>query len=116
MVEITTSLGRSGLQDWLIQRVTAVFLMGYTLFLLGFLFGHNELHYREWHSLFAYPIVRYATLLVLLSLLAHAWIGLWTVTTDYLKAASVRLLVQVLIIAALLVCLFWGIDILFNFK
>ena len=31
-----TNIGRSGIQDWIIQRVSAYVLALYTLFLLGF--------------------------------------------------------------------------------
>ena len=36
MVASVTNLGRSGLYDWVVQRLTAVILALYTLFLLGF--------------------------------------------------------------------------------
>ena len=40
MVASITNLGRSGLYDWVIQRLTAVILAVYTLFLLGFVIAH----------------------------------------------------------------------------
>lgn len=115
MVEIATSLGRSGLQDWLIQRVTAIILALYTVFLLVYLFLNPKLSYEEWRLLFASDGMRYASFFVLLSLIAHAWIGIWTVTTDYIKPSSLRLGVQLPIIFALLGCLVWGIRILWSF-
>lgn len=37
MVASVTSLGRSGVYDWLVQRVSAIVLAVYFVFLLGFL-------------------------------------------------------------------------------
>lgn len=115
MVEIATSLGRSGLQDWLLQRVSALVLGLYTLFMLAYLFLNPKLSYQEWQLLFSSNGMRYASLFVLLSLIAHSWIGIWTVTTDYIKPASIRLWVQLLIIFALIGCFVWGIQILWRF-
>lgn len=114
MVEIATSLGRSGLQDWLIQRITAIVLALYLVFLVAFFVENPTVHYAQWRSLFTNPWMRYASLLALLSLMAHAWIGIWTVTTDYIKPAMLRLLIQVIIIFALLAYFVWGLQILWS--
>lgn len=116
MVEIATSLGKNGVQDWLIQRVSAVILGIYTLFLVGYFLMHSSLSYGEWQALFATRPMRYGTLLVLLSLLAHAWIGFWIITTDYIKILSLRLVVQLLFIIAVFVCLVWGARILWGIQ
>ena len=51
-----------------------------------------------------------------LALAGHAWVGMWTVFTDYIttgklgsSAAGLRLVLQSLMIIAILVFLFWGI-------
>lgn len=116
MLEMTTSLGRSGLQDWLIQRVSAVILGSYFLFLLFFFIHHMPLQYETWVSLFAHAWMRYVHLLVLLALLAHAWIGVWTVTTDYLKPVMLRFPIQVFIVLGILYTLFWGVNIFWSIK
>ena len=53
MVTSITNLGRSGLYDWVIQRLTAVVLALYTLFMLGFLIASPDLQYSQWQGLFA---------------------------------------------------------------
>lgn len=112
MVKMTTALGRSGLQDWLFQRLTAVVLALYSVFLLVYFWSHPNLGYSEWKDLFSSLPFRIATLIALLSLMVHAWIGIWTVTTDYLKPLSIRLLIQSLFILGLLYCLIWGLMII----
>ncbi|MDZ7852203.1 MAG: succinate dehydrogenase, hydrophobic membrane anchor protein [Halomonas sp.] len=114
MVTNITNLGRSGLSDWLLQRVSAVVLALYTLFIVGFLLFSPGLDYAAWSGLFSQTWMRIFSLLAFLSLAAHAWIGLWTVTTDYLKSTGVRLAVQLIIILAIFVFLVWGITVLWG--
>ena len=52
MVTAVTSLGRSGLSDWVMQRVTALVLLSYTLFITGVIFFGPTLSYAEWKALF----------------------------------------------------------------
>lgn len=113
-VKTATSLGRSGLQDWLIQRVTAIILALYTIFILGYILQQHYFYYHDWANLFKNEWMRYATLIVLISLIAHAWVGVWTIITDYLKPVILRFVVQVIVILALLGYLMWGIQILWR--
>ena len=72
MVTAVTSFGRSGLSDWLIQRASAVALAAYTLFIVIYLLMNPDLTYAQWAELFSHLWVRVFTLLVLLSIVAHA--------------------------------------------
>lgn len=114
MVKIATSLCRSGLQDWLIQRITAVILSIYTVFLLGYLVYYPSFQFESWRYLFTSFWIQYATFLALLSLVMHAWVGVWTVITDYVKPVVVRLVVQLAVIFSLLLYLIWGIQIIWG--
>jgi len=114
MVTNVTNLGRSGLSDWLIQRVTALILALYTLFIVAYLLFNPGLDYAAWSGLFAQTWMRIFTLLALISIAGHAWVGLWTVTTDYLKSTGVRVVAQIVIILAIFVFLVWGIQVLWG--
>jgi|KBSSwiStaDraftv2_1062776.scaffolds.fasta_scaffold31514_3 succinate dehydrogenase / fumarate reductase membrane anchor subunit len=121
MVTAVTNLGRSGLSDWLIQRVTALVLLAYTLFIVGVVFFGPEMQYAEWVALFSQTWVRVFSLAALLSIAAHAWIGLWSVSTDYLtermmgsKANVLRLMFQAVVAMALFTYVVWGIQILWG--
>ena len=85
MVNPVTNLGRSGVQDWLIQRFSALVLLAYFLFLATFFLIHPGLNFAEWQALFDAAWMRLFSTLALLSLVLHAWVGLWGVTTDYLN-------------------------------
>lgn len=114
MVTNVTSLTGNGLKDWLIQRVTAVYLAGYALFLFAFLMLHPNLLYFEWQRLFSCVWVQVASVIALFTLLLHAWIGIWTVTTDYLKPTLIRLPIQLLIALFLLGQFIWGLMIVWG--
>ncbi len=114
MVDSVTSLNRNGLRDWLIQRVTAVLLAAYTLFILGYLLFHPDLQFSQWHDLFNHPFMRISTFLVLIAIALHAYIGMWVVYTDYIKSTWLRLLIQVLTVIAFVAYLGWGFEILWG--
>jgi len=109
-----SSLSRNGLRDWLIQRVSAVVMVVYSLFLVTFLLRYNPINYYLWKQLFSSEWMKLFTVLFLLSLLLHAWIGVWTVATDYVKSTALRLIFYTIVILALTVFLVWGIEILWG--
>lgn len=108
MVSNVTSLTGNGLKDWLVQRVTAVYFAAYTLFLMIYLLCQPQLTYAQWSQLFSCALFQTATIVALLSYVLHAWIGIWTVTTDYLKHTFTRLIVQMLVALWLLGQFIWG--------
>ncbi len=108
-----TNIGRNGIQDWIIQRVTAYVLALYTLFLLGF-FVTTDVDYQSWSALFGQGWFKIFTLLALLSIAGHAWVGLWTVSTDYIKSALQRFLFQTACVLVIFVYVVWGIQILWG--
>lgn len=114
MVTNVTSLTGNGLKDWLVQRVTAVYFAVYSFFLLGFLLVHPALTYEQWHGLFTNPLMLIATIIALFALTLHAWIGIWTVTTDYMKCTMLRLAVQMIVLLWLLCQFVWGFLILWG--
>ncbi len=113
-MEIATSFGNSGFQDWVIQRVTALVLAVYVIFMIAFFLTHPHLSYAEWRALFSAACMKYSSIIALLALIAHAWIGIWTVTTDYIKSSLFRLPIQIFFILGLMVCFLYGIDILWS--
>lgn len=121
MVTAVTNLGRSGLADWLLQRISAVILLAFTLFIASYLLANPDLQYEQWHGLFEGTAMRVFSLLALLSLVAHSWIGLWGITTDYLtermlgaRGNGLRWLVQGAGALLLFTYLVWGIQVLWG--
>ncbi|HEY8939400.1 MAG TPA: succinate dehydrogenase, hydrophobic membrane anchor protein, partial [Cellvibrio sp.] len=52
MVTSVTSFGRSGLYDWLIQRVGGAVMAAYTIFIVVYLVLNPELTFEQWQSLY----------------------------------------------------------------
>ena len=114
MVTNITSFSRSGLSDWIIQRASAVVMALYTVFMVVYMLAHPQLDYATWSGLFEQTWMRIFSLLAFVSLAAHAWVGLWTVTTDYIKPTGIRVGAQSVIIIAIFVFLVWGIQVLWG--
>jgi succinate dehydrogenase membrane anchor subunit len=120
MVTAVTSLGRSGLYDWLAQRVSAVILLAYFLFVAAVLLGGVD--YESWKALYSQTWVKIFSLMALLSLGVHAWVGLWSVLTDYMtermmgsKGNLIRGIFQVICGITLFTYVVWGIQILWSY-
>ncbi|RMF17791.1 MAG: succinate dehydrogenase, hydrophobic membrane anchor protein [Gammaproteobacteria bacterium] len=114
MVNPATNYGKNGVQDWIVQRLTAVILAIYTLFIIGTLILSGDVTYAGWKALFSLTWVRVFSLMALLSVLAHAWVGLWTVSTDYIKPPMVRFLFQLFCGVLLFVYVVWGVEVLWG--
>jgi succinate dehydrogenase / fumarate reductase, membrane anchor subunit len=103
-----------GLRDWLMQRVTAVLMALYCVSLAGYLLLQADIDYDVWTALFSSQTVRAFTLLFMLSLFYHAWVGIRDIVMDYVKSAAVRLVIHVLVILALLLYAIWSVEILWG--
>lgn len=121
MVTSISSFGRSGLYDWVMQRITAVILATYTFYLFGTFLIHPDLDYQQWRGLFETFPMRIFTLLTVLSLCAHGWIGMWTIATDYLTptmvgnhATVIRFMFQVVCALLVLIYLVWTVQIMWG--
>lgn len=109
MVGNITSLTGHGLRDWLIQRVSSWVIAAYLVFVVGFIMLHSPLTFVTWHQLFQPIYMRTASILFLVALMLHAWIGVWTVTTDYLKCYYLRLAAQLFVLFVFSASFVWGI-------
>lgn len=114
MVASVTSFGRNGLYDWLMQRVSAIILAAYTIFMLGYLVCTPAVTYEQWTALFACTPMRIFSLLALLSLGAHAWVGLWTISTDYMKGTGIRFIFQAFCGLVMFAYIAWGIQVIWG--
>ena len=103
-----------GLRDWLAQRITAVVMGVYTLMMLAVLANLPQLDYWHWKSLWELPVVRYATMLFLLCVYLHAWIGVRNIFMDYIKDSGLRLVLYVISIGALVCYAAWSVQIMWG--
>jgi succinate dehydrogenase / fumarate reductase, membrane anchor subunit len=111
-MDMVLKVSHSGLRDWLIQRISAVVIGLYLIFIAAYLLSNQPWYFAQWHGLFSRVLVKVATLVTLVAILWHAWIGLWTVLTDYVKHTSLRLILQSILVILLLGFALWGVEIL----
>lgn len=121
MVTNVTSLTRSGLSDFVIQRVSAVVLTVYTLCVVGFFVANPQLTHSGLVAYFAsMPMLLFSTLAVL-STAAHAWIGMWTIGTDYIgdhyfgrHSTAFRLVYQAGCLMLIFVYVVWALQLFWS--
>ncbi|HAS48490.1 MAG TPA: succinate dehydrogenase, hydrophobic membrane anchor protein [Gammaproteobacteria bacterium] len=118
MVMNVTNLGRSGLSDWIVQRFSAIILAAYSLCILASFVMNPDMDFETWSSIFDNNAMRLFSLITLLALCAHAWIGMWTISTDYMtslqlgkSATFFRIMFQAGCVLLIAVYLLWGIQI-----
>jgi len=121
MVTQVTSFSRNGVGDWYLQRMSSIIIAIYTVLLVGIIVMTPEWSFERWAGLFDSTLMKIATLLMILATCVHAWIGMWTIGTDYLRARSMgpigdtlRSAYQLICVLAILSYLIWGIQILWG--
>jgi succinate dehydrogenase / fumarate reductase membrane anchor subunit len=82
----------SGLRAWLVQRVSAVYLLCFILFLVART-ASSSWSYASWHDFALAPGMQVGLLLFFAALLVHAWVGLRDVILDYVGPPVVRAIV-----------------------
>jgi succinate dehydrogenase / fumarate reductase membrane anchor subunit len=108
-----------GLDMWLAQRASAVYLAVFLPLFLLHAFTAPRLDYAGWRALFLPLGMKVAALLFITALLAHAWIGLREIFIDYLHCARctvLRLSLYFAFAVLYLACLVWAVDILWSVK
>lgn len=114
MVNRVVSGAHYGLRDWLMQRITAVIMAIYTLFIASFFLFHTALEFSDWKYLFSHAPVRYFTLLALLSMFLHAWVGMRDIIMDYIHSTMARLIMHSAVIIVLVIYFIWAANILWG--
>lgn len=102
----------AGTLEWMLQRLTALYLGLFVLFLAVRLAARAPATYEAWRAFWSPSALRLATLLFAISLLLHAWVGLRSVLRDYLPSSGVRFISELVVGAALLAQALWLLRIL----
>ena len=102
----------TGLRAWLVQRVSAVYMLFFIAFLLIHFLFDPPTSYLTWHDWVLGRGVSVAASIFWLALLAHAWVGVRDVVMDYVHPIAVRVLVLDLVGLGLTGIGAWAIRIL----
>ena len=103
-----------GLKEWIIQRITAVVMVVFTVVLLAAYLIAGGASYEAWAGLFSNQLMKLLTFLTFLSLFYHAWIGIRDIWMDYVKPVAVRLGLQIFTLVWLVSCTGWAIQVLWR--
>lgn len=104
-----------GLRDWLAQRITAALMALFTVLLLAqVIFSKGPIGYDKWAGIFSSQWMKVLTFTVIIALLYHVWVGMRDIWMDYIKPASIKLVLNVFTIVWLVACAGWGIQVLWR--
>jgi len=96
-----------GIRSWLIQRISAIFIFLFLIYLSLFFLQSEHLDYATWSAWVSLKANKVIILLFFISLLLHAWVGIRDVVLDYVHAFTIRFIVLTTIIGALLSLAVW---------
>ncbi len=86
-----------GLRAWLVQRVTAIYMLLFVVVILVHFAVKPPHSYVAWQGWVTDPIVSICTMVFFSALFAHAWVGLRGVILDYVHLLAVRVCLLVLL-------------------
>ncbi|MCP3671947.1 MAG: succinate dehydrogenase, hydrophobic membrane anchor protein [Gammaproteobacteria bacterium] len=103
----------SGFRAWVFQRITAVYLGLYFLFLAWYVLFSAPTSYVEWREWVANPVINLSLLFFAFSLLLHAWVGTRDIIIDYIKPLMIRVTMLVFLAIGLMGSGLWTAKYLF---
>ena len=103
-----------GARDWLVQCVSAAVMAIYLVVLASYWCWQPYHNYDTWTALFSSQWMRSFSLLFLLGLFYHAWIGVRDIVMDYVKPTVVRLFIHVGTVLVLVLYGIWSVQILWG--
>ncbi len=86
-----------GLRTWLLQRLSAVYMLLFAVSFGIYLLQHRPIDYTWWSDLFTRPAVVVASLLFFAALLYHAWVGVRDIMVDYIHDTVIRFTLWILV-------------------
>ncbi len=101
-----------GLKAWLVQRVSAVYMALYLFYFIFSLAAFPIRDYEGWRGFITAPSMSTATLVFLLALLTHAWVGVRDVVLDYVRIWPLRMTLLSVVAVALIACGAWAMRVL----
>jgi succinate dehydrogenase / fumarate reductase membrane anchor subunit len=114
MVKTVLGVNHQGLRDWMVQHLSAFFMAIYSIGLIAYLVTHTNLDFSTWQLLFSHTWMKISTIMFVGLVLMHAWVGMWTIFTDYVKPYVLCLTLNGLVLFFLAACFIWTLQILWG--
>jgi succinate dehydrogenase / fumarate reductase, membrane anchor subunit len=102
----------TGLRAWLVQRISAVYMLLFIVYVLAHFAVDPPRSHLEWRGWILSPGVSIVSFVFFAALLTHAWVGLRDVIMDYVKRLGVRVSMLALLAGGLLAMGGWTARIL----
>ena len=77
---------------WYTQRYTSLIILSYLIYIFSFILNNQDINFFSWSDFFLSFHVRFLSSILFLVIVLHAFIGLWTVGTDYLTKRTLGFL------------------------
>ena len=107
------SLRSGGVRNWVVQRVSALYMALFIIMSVAFLAGAGSLDYTRWVTLLSSPFFNVMLLVFFVALLLHAWVGIRDVILDYIANDGIRFAILVIFALYLLSMAVWVFRLLF---
>ena len=101
-----------GLRPWILQRLTAVYLVVYVLYATLYWLLFQSFTFQNWQLWIADDFNQILLSLFYLSVIIHAWVGVRDILLDYIKPFVIRLLLLFAVAVFLIGSGFWLLKIL----
>jgi len=101
-----------GLRPWVIQRVSAVYIALFTLYLIYYGVSAEQTSFELWRAWLFDPVNSVGVGLFIIAVLFHAWIGIRDVILDYIHGIMLRIFVLALVLGVLAGSGLWAFRIL----
>lgn len=102
----------TGLRAWLVQRMSAVYMLFFIIFLLTHFILDPPKSYTAWRDWILSPGPNVSTTIFFAALLAHTWVGIRDVIMDYVHPIAARIIALALLGLCLMCMSVWVIRIL----
>ena len=101
-----------GLRPWVIQRVSAVYIVLFILYAVFCYLTADLIAYESWKNWLYNPFNTTVVGIFVIALLFHAWIGMRDVVLDYVHNIMLRIFILALLMGVLIGSALWAFRIL----
>jgi succinate dehydrogenase / fumarate reductase membrane anchor subunit len=102
----------TGLRAWLVQRISAVYMLLFMLVLFVHFLVDPPHDYLAWHDWIRNPYISIAVFVFFAALLLHAWVGVRDVLMDYVHPLALRVTALAMLGFCLMAIATWAVRIL----
>jgi len=101
-----------GLRPWVIQRVSAVYIVLFILYTTYCFFTADVIAFEAWKDWLYNPFNTMVVGIFVIALLFHAWIGMRDVVLDYVHNIMLRIFILAMLVGVLIGSALWVFRIL----